>query len=135
MKKLLKSITILSIVFAGVLAFTSPASAAWSGYQTSKKVRVYTDSTNYSGRATSVNWKAQKTTSGRVYYDAMLIRTDNFSNTGVQRGNFTSSTPLKKFTLSKARPGTYQVVVNIYTDKAERKYVGTVRSAKIYIKR
>ncbi|MEC1900980.1 hypothetical protein [Bacillus atrophaeus] len=135
MKKLFKSIILSAVLLTGAAVVAPSASAVWSGYQTSKKVRVYTDSTNYSGRATSVDWKAQKTTSGRVYYDAMLIRTDNFSNTGVQRGNFTSSTPLKKFSLSKARPGTYQVVVNIYTDKAERKYVGTVRSAKIYIKR
>ncbi|MCY9196005.1 hypothetical protein MOE86_04610 [Bacillus atrophaeus] len=135
MKKLFKTIILSAVLLMGAVAVAPSASAAWSGYQTSKKVRVYTDSTNYSGRATSVDWKAQKTTSGRVYYDAMLIRTDNFSNTGVQRGNFTSSTPLKKFSLSKARPGTYQVVVNIYTDKAERNYVGTVRSAKIYIKR
>ncbi|MED4843906.1 hypothetical protein [Bacillus atrophaeus] len=133
MKKII--FTLIAVITLGVTVWPGSASAAWSGYQTSKKVRVYTDSTNYSGRATSVDWKAQKTTSGRVYYDAMLIRTDNFSNTGVQRGNFTSSTPLKKFSLSKARPGTYQVVVNIYTDKAERNYIGTVRSAKIYIKR
>ncbi|PRS02357.1 hypothetical protein C6W22_20855 [Bacillus atrophaeus] len=133
MKKII--FTLIAVITLGVTVWAGSASAAWSSYQTSKKVRVYTDSTNYSGRATSVDWKAQKTTSGRVYYDAMLIRTDNFSNTGVQRGKFTSSTPLKKFSLSKARPGTYQVVVNIYTDKAERNYVGTVRSAKIYIKR
>ncbi|WP_340639561.1 hypothetical protein [Bacillus atrophaeus] len=133
MKKII--FALIAVITLGVTVWPGSASAAWSSYQTSKKVRVYTDSTNYSGQATSVDWKAQKTTSGRVYYDAMLIRTDNFSNTGVQRGNFTSSTPLKKFSLSKARPGTYQVVVNIYTDKAERKYVGTVRSAKIYIKR
>ncbi|MCY9097418.1 hypothetical protein MOE96_21460 [Bacillus inaquosorum] len=134
MKNLLKPITVLLILCAGVLAFTSSASAAWSGYQTSKKVRVYTDATTYSTRATSVDWKAQKTTSGRVYYSAMLIRTDNYSNSGAQRGNFTSGTPLKKFSLSKTRPGTYQVVINLYSDSSERKYIGTARSAKIYIK-
>ncbi len=134
MKNLLKPITVLLILCAGVLAFTSSASAAWSGYQTSKKVRVYTDATTYTTRATSVDWKAQKTTSGRVYYSAMLIRTDNYSNSGAQRGNFTSGTPLKKFSLSKTRPGTYQVVINLYSDSSERKYIGTARSAKIYIK-
>lgn len=134
MKNLLKPITVLLILCAGVLAFTSSASAAWSGYQTSKKVRVYTDATTYTTRATSVDWKAQKTTSGRVYYSAMLIRTDNYSNSGAQRGNFTSGTPLKKFSLSKTRPGTYQVVINLYSDSSERNYIGTARSAKIYIK-
>ena len=71
----------------------------------------------------------------KVYYSAMLVRTDNYSNSGTQRGSFTSGTPLKKFSLSKTRPGTYQVVVNIYSDSAERHYIGTARSAKIYIKR
>ncbi|MCY7895121.1 hypothetical protein [Bacillus vallismortis] len=134
MKNLLKPITVLLILCAGVLAFTSPASAAWSGYQTSKKVRVYTDATTYSTRATSVDWKAQKTTSGRVYYSAMLIRTDNYSNSGAQRGYFTTTTPLKRFSLSGVEPGTYQVVINIYKDLKERNYIGSARSAKIYIK-
>ncbi|MDR4436587.1 hypothetical protein [Bacillus tequilensis] len=134
MKRLLKPVTILSILLTGILTFTSPVSAAWSGYQTSKKVRVYTDATTYSKSATSADWKAQKTTSGRVFYSAMLIRTDNYSNSGAQRGNFTSGTPLKKFSLSKTRPGTYQVVINLYSDSSERNYIGTARSAKIHIK-
>ncbi|MEC1652034.1 hypothetical protein P9D74_13940 [Bacillus vallismortis] len=134
MKRLLKTVTILSILLTGLLTFTSPASAVWSGYQTSKKVRVYTDATTYSTRATSVDWKAQKTTAGRVYYSAMLIRTDNYSNSGVQRGYFTSTTPMKRFSLSGVKPGIYQVVINIYKDSKERNYIGTARSAKIYIK-
>ncbi|AUS12416.1 hypothetical protein [Bacillus subtilis] len=125
---------LVAVITLGVTILPEGASAAWSGYQTSKKVRVYTDATTYSKSATSVDWKAQKTTSGRVYYSAMLIRTDNYSNSGAQRGNFTSGTPLKKFSLSKTRPGTYQVVINLYSDSSERKYIGTARSAKIYIK-
>ncbi|MEC3639788.1 hypothetical protein [Bacillus halotolerans] len=132
MKKILLTVTLTATLFGSL--FPMEVSAAWSGYQTSKKVRIYTDATTYSTRATSVDWKAQKTTSGRVYYSAMLIRTDNYSNSGAQRGNFTSGTPLKKFSLSKTRPGTYQVVINLYSDSSERKYIGTARSAKIYIK-
>ncbi|MFE6374554.1 hypothetical protein ACFVRA_14200 [Bacillus subtilis] len=124
MKKII--FALVAVITLGVTILPEGASAAWSGYQTSKKVRVYTDATTYSKSATSVDWKAQKTTSGRVYYSAMLIRTDNYSNSGTQRGNFTSGTPLKKFSLSKTRPGTY--------DSSERKYIDTARSAKIYIK-
>ncbi|MCY8420272.1 hypothetical protein [Bacillus inaquosorum] len=132
MKKII--FALVAVITLGVTILPEGVSAAWSGYQTSKKVRIYTDATTYSTRATSVDWKAQKTTSGRVYYSAMLIRTDNYSNSGAQQGNFTSSTPLKKFSLSKTRPGTYQVVINLYSDSSERKYIGTARSAKIYIK-
>ncbi|MEC1583693.1 hypothetical protein P9D48_20790 [Bacillus subtilis] len=132
MKKILLTVTLAASFFVSL--FPVEVSAAWSGYQTGKKVRIYTDATTYSTRATSVDWKAQKTTSGRVYYSAMLIRTDNYSNSGAQRGNFTSGTPLKKFSLSKTRPGTYQVVINLYSDSSERNYIGTARSAKIYIK-
>ncbi|ALV02203.1 hypothetical protein JD965_13500 [Bacillus siamensis] len=133
MKKII--FTLVAVITLGVTVLPESASAAWSGYQTSKKVRVYTDAITYSKSAISVDWKAQKTTSGRVYYSAMLVRTDNYSNSGVQRGNFTTGTSLKKFSLSKTRPGTYQVVVNIYSDSGERHYIGTARSAKINIKR
>ncbi|WP_282627657.1 hypothetical protein [Bacillus subtilis] len=125
---------LVAVITLGVTILPEGASAAWSGYQTSKKVRIYTDATTYSTRATSVDWKAQKTTSGRVYYSAMLVRTDNYSNSGAQRGYFTSTTPLKRFSLSGAKPGTYQVVINIYKDSKERNYIGSARSAKIYIK-
>lgn len=133
MKKII--LALVAVITLGSMVLPESASAAWSGYQTSKKVRVYTDATSYSKSASSVDWKAQKTTSGKVYYSAMLVRTDNYSNSGAQRGSFTSGTPLKKFSLSKTRPGTYQVVVNIYSDSSERHYIGTARSAKIYIKR
>ncbi|PNB40093.1 hypothetical protein C1X64_39495, partial [Pseudomonas sp. GW456-E7] len=71
MKKII--FTLVAVITLGVLVWPESASAAWSGYQTSKKVRVYTDATTYSKSATSVDWKAQKTTSGRIYYSAMLV--------------------------------------------------------------
>lgn len=132
MKKII--FALVSVITLGVTVLPEGVSAAWSGYQTSKKVRIYTDATTYSTRATSVDWKAQKTTSGRVYYSAMLVRTDNYSNSGAQRGYFTSTTPMKRFSLSGVKPGTYQVVINIYKDSKERNYIGSARSAKIYIK-
>ncbi|OIK22157.1 hypothetical protein [Bacillus amyloliquefaciens] len=134
MKKLLKSIILSAALLMGAAAVAPSASAAWSGYQTGKKVRVYTDASTYSSRATSVDWKAEKTTAGRVYYSAMLVRSDNYSNSGAQRGNFTTATPLKRFSLSGVKPGTYRVIVNIYSDANERNYIGSASSAKIYIK-
>ncbi|WP_345805695.1 hypothetical protein [Bacillus subtilis] len=132
MKKII--FALVAVITLGVTVLPEGVSAAWSGYQTSKKVRIYTDATTYSTRATSVDWKAQKTTSGRVYYSAMLVRTDNYSNSGAHRGYFTSTTPMKRFSLSGVKPGTYQVVINIYKDSKERNYIGSARSAKIYIK-
>ncbi|KXZ21821.1 hypothetical protein P4T89_03560 [Bacillus nakamurai] len=134
MKKLFKSIIISAALLMGTAAVAPSASATWSGHQTSKKVRVYTDETTYSSRATSVDWKAEKSTAGRVYYSAMLIRSDNYSNSSAQRGNFITTTPLKKFSLSGVKPGTYRVIVNIYSDSNERNYIGSASSAKLYIK-
>lgn len=92
------SVNYLSVVLLmGAGAVAPPACAD----ETSKKVRVYTDATTYSYRATSVDWKAEKITASRIYYSAMLVRFHNYSNSGAQWGNFTIATPLKRFSLSE----------------------------------
>ncbi|MGG0052145.1 hypothetical protein [Bacillus atrophaeus] len=145
MKKLLKSITILSIVFAGVLAFTSPASAAWSGWQTEAfghKARVYTDATTYTSKATTIDWKAEKKGSSTLYYTAGVYKKRSgggLTDTKmVQRGSFKTATPMKSFNVktirNKTGKGTYVIQLDCYSDSGKRHYIGTFESAKFYVK-
>nr|WP_307894707.1 hypothetical protein [Bacillus swezeyi] len=106
--------------------------------------RVYSLTTPYyySG-AKTVDWRAEKKGSGRLYYTAGVYK--NRSGGGltdtnlVQRGYFNHSTPLKSFSVSEIRKrtgkGTYVIQFDCYTNSAKNKYIGTFESKKFYIKR
>ncbi|MGI6836129.1 hypothetical protein RY280_23450 [Bacillus paralicheniformis] len=145
MKKLIKTITTLSLLISGTLLFSQSAAAVWSPWQKEAlghTARVFTDDTNYYSGAKTVDWKAEKKGSGTLYYTAGVYKKRSgggLTDTNlVQRGYFKHSTPLKSFSVSEMRKrtgkGAYVIQIDCYTDAKKNNYVGTFESKTFYIK-
>ncbi|EME75376.1 hypothetical protein OZL92_22585 [Bacillus sonorensis] len=145
MKKLIKTIVMLSLLISGTLLFSQSAAAVWSPWQTEvfgHTARIFTDDTNYYSGAKTVDWRAEKKGSGTLYYTAGVYK--KRSNGGlidtnlVQRGSFKHSTPLKSFGVSQLRKrtgkGAYVIQLDCYTDAKKNNYIGTFESKTFYIK-
>lgn len=145
MKKLLKTILILSLLLPGTLLFSQSAAAVWSPWKTElfgHTARVFTDDTNYYSGAKTVDWRAEKKGSGTLYYTAGVYKKRSgggLTDTNlVQRGYFKNSTPLKSFSVNEIRKrtgkGSYVIQLDCYTDAKKNNYVGTFESKTFYIK-
>ncbi|AYJ76181.1 hypothetical protein BSP7_065 [Bacillus phage BSP7] len=144
MKKVTMVLTCLTLVILGFVSVPK-AEAAWSGWQsltTGYTGRVYTDATTYTSRASTIDWKVEKKGSSKVYYTAKLYKWNNngLVYTGQSAGGyFFYSTPLKSFSVPKARKATgnggYQIKVELYNSyiKDKAHYKGTLNSSKFYI--
>ncbi|MCR4368195.1 MULTISPECIES: hypothetical protein [Bacillus amyloliquefaciens group] len=142
----MKKIIIASILLlTGVFGFNLNASAAWSGWQKESlghTARVYTDASNYSSSATTVDWKIEKKGSSTLYYTAGVYKKRSgggYTDTNlVQRGSFKTVTPMKSFNVQSIRnktgKGSYVIQVDCYTDSSKNHYVGTFQSAAFNIK-
>lgn len=145
MKKLIKTISTLSLLLSGTLLFSQPAAAVWSPWQKEAfghTARIFTDDTNYYSGAKTVDWRAEKKGSGTLYYTAGVYKKRSgggLTDTNlVQRGYFKHSTPLKSFSVSEIRKrtgkGSYVIQLDCYTDAKKNNYVGTFESKTFYIK-
>ncbi|KAA6450972.1 hypothetical protein [Bacillus swezeyi] len=145
MKKLFKSIVMLSLLLSGSLLFSQSAAAVWSPWKTElfgHTARIFTDDTYYYSGAKTVDWRAEKKGSGTLYYTASVYkkRSDGglIDTNLVQRGYFKHSTPLKSFSVptikKRTGKGTYVIYLDSYTDSAKNNYIGTFESKKFYIK-
>ncbi|MFN2746947.1 hypothetical protein ACINLE_17590 [Bacillus sp. z60-18] len=145
MKKLIKTIVTLSLLLSGSLLFSQSAAAVWSPWQTElfgHTARVFTDDTYYYSGAKTVDWRAEKKGSSKLYYTAGVYkkRSDGglIDTNLVSRGYFRYSTPLKSFSVTEIRKrtgkGTYVIQLDCYTDSAKSNYIGTFESKKFYIK-
>ena len=142
MKKLFKSIILSAALFTGAAAVAPSASAAWSPWGNYKggAMRVYTDATTYTAKATTIDYKIQKKGSKKYYYKAILYKwTDSgLIHTGqYSSGSFTGSTPMKKFSVTSARRntgnGTYIVKYNLYSKSNWTGFVGSPTSNWFFI--
>ncbi|HEQ3553565.1 hypothetical protein ACX3X3_13545 [Bacillus subtilis] len=140
MKKII--FALVAVITLGVTVWPESASAAWSGWQNRNgySIRVYTDATTYTPRATSIDYKAEKKGSSRLYYKAILYKYTNSGliHTGrVGSGSFTSSTPFKSFSVSSVRreygTGTYLIKYNLYKNSNWTGYIGSANSNRFYI--
>ena len=142
MKKIFKSIIVSAAILTGATAAAPSASAAWSPWKTytGGTMRVYTDATTYTPRATTIDYKMEKKGSKKYYYKAILYKwTDSgLIHTGqYSSGSFTGSTPMKSFSVTSARRetgnGTYIVKYNLYTKSNWTGFVGSPTSSKFFI--
>jgi len=145
MKKQIKTIVVLSLLLSGSLLFSQSAAAVWSPWQTElfgHTARIFTDDTNYYSGAKTVDWRAEKKGSSKLYYTASVYKKRSgggLTDTNlVQRGYFKHSTPLKSFSFSEIRKrtgkGSYVIQLDCYTDAKKNNYVGTFESKTFYIK-
>ncbi|MGE7997530.1 hypothetical protein ACQKOF_02380 [Lysinibacillus sp. NPDC093190] len=119
-----------------------PAQAAWSDWQSVSKagsgckVRVYTDATNYSAKATTVDAKAESNGKcGTLYYDMRLtwMGSDSMSH-DITSGSFSSNTPTKSLKIGDVYENekTY-IRLYLFTDSAWTNDAGLVVSDTIYL--
>ncbi|MCY8755659.1 hypothetical protein [Bacillus haynesii] len=145
MKNPFKIIVTLSLLLSGSLLFSQSAAAVWSPWQTElfgHTARIFTDDTNYYSGAKTVDWRAEKKGSSKLYYTASVYKKRSgggLTDTNlVQRGYFKHSTPLKSFSFSEIRKrtgkGSYVIQLDCYADAKKNKYVGTFESKTFYIK-
>ena len=145
MKNPFKIIVTLSLLLSGSLLFSQSAAAVWSPWQTElfgHTARIFTDDTNYYSGAKTVDWRAEKKGSSKLYYTASVYKKRSgggLTDTNlVQRGYFKHSTPLKSFSFSEIRKrtgkGSYVIQLDCYTDAKKNNYVGTFESKTFYIK-
>ncbi|QFG05359.1 hypothetical protein 022DV001_47 [Bacillus phage 022DV001] len=141
---MIKKIILSAVVMSAVLAVIFPyeASAAWSGWQNRNgySIRVYTDATTYTPKASTIDYKAEKKGTVRLYYKAILYKytSKGLIHTGqVGSGSFTSSTPFKSFSVRSARReygnGTYLIKYNLYKKSNWTGYIGSANSSYFYI--
>lgn len=135
------TLIVAGITFSGVFMSTGKAEAAWSGWQTKGgyTVKVYTDASTYTSRASSIKWRMKKKGSSKLYYKAYICKWINrglFSG-GSVTGYFKVSTPLKTYSVSPVRKklgnGTYIVRVFLFKDAKKKKMIGSFDSKKIRI--
>ncbi|MFE5206808.1 hypothetical protein [Bacillus cereus] len=133
---------LVAVITLGVLVLPESASAAWSGWQNRNghSIRVWTDATTYSPSASTIDYKAEKKGSKRLYYKAILYKWSDkgLIHTGrVGSGSFTGSTPVKSFSVPSVRreygTGTYLIKYNLYSKSNWTGYVGSVNSNRFYI--
>ncbi|MBQ4817272.1 hypothetical protein [Bacillus pumilus] len=137
---------VISFVFLCVSIFFSiDASAATSKWQTpyfaksSCKVRVWTDATNYSKTAKTVDFTIEQNGKcGELRYQAHLSPIALYTyNAKFVRGSFKYKTPLKKLSLNlpeyKQRGYEAKVFVDLYSKNG--KDLGFVESNKLNIKK
>ncbi|MFE4024481.1 hypothetical protein ACFXPZ_45235, partial [Streptomyces sp. NPDC059101] len=132
----------VSDINLGVLVLPDCASAAWTGWNNrhGHSIRVWTDATTYSPSASTIDYKAEKKGSKRLYYKAILYKWSDkgLIHTGrVGSGSFTGSTPVKSFSVPSVRreygTGTYLIKYNLYSKSNWTGYVGSVNSNRFYI--
>ncbi|MDA7026251.1 cell wall-binding protein [Bacillus sp. CLL-7-23] len=101
---------IVTLIFSTVLCLipnekAEAAMGKWQNVEKGCKVRIWTDATTYTKRATSIDWYAE--TNGRcgtLKYDARIfIRGERYVWYHNLSGSFAKRTPTKKFLLSKVR--------------------------------
>ncbi|MEC0715381.1 hypothetical protein P8874_04475 [Bacillus licheniformis] len=145
MKNPFKIIVTLSLLLSGSLLFSQSAAAVWSPWQTElfgHTTRIFTDDTNYYSGAKTVDWRAEKKGSSKLYYTASVYKKRSgggLTDTNlVQRGYFKHSTPLKSFSFSEIRKrtgkGSYVIQLDSYTDAKKNNYIGAFESKQFYIK-
>ncbi|WP_339226962.1 hypothetical protein [Bacillus sp. FSL K6-0972] len=145
MKNPFKIIVTLSLLLSGSLLFSQSAAAVWSPWQTElfgHTARIFTDDTNYYSGAKTVDWRAEKKGSSKLYYTASVYKKRSgggLTDTNlVQRGYFKHSTPLKSFSFSEIRKrtgkGSYVIQLDCYTDAKKNNYIGAFESKQFYIK-
>ena len=142
MKKIFKIsplILSVSLIAGGLMLPTEKADAAWSSYQkagdafgTNCKVRVYTDLTNYTSVANTVDAIAQTNgqCSGTIYYDMYIpdpLVPSGFIGSN-ERGAFTKQTPTKYFNINGVKSTrTTNVWVDLYKNS---NYTGSQEQVK-----
>ncbi|MDM5297709.1 hypothetical protein QUF51_06045 [Bacillus pumilus] len=137
---------IISFVFLCVSIFFSiDASAATSNWKTplfaksTCKVRIWTDATNYSKNAKTVDFTIEQNGKcGELKYMAHISPTSLYTyNATFVRGSFKYKTPLKKLTLNlpEYKYKGYEAVVHVDIDSKNGKELGFVDSKKIYIQK
>jgi hypothetical protein len=139
---------LFGILFAAILALTAaiPASAG-NGPVGACGTTVWTDATNYSTSATTVDFKASKGSScGTVYYKARVEQLYNGRAYAVgssgPTGYFQTATPIKKINIDWIKgampynvsgPESIRLKVLLYSDSAMSNYIGVAYSHTLYI--
>ncbi|MDP0484150.1 hypothetical protein [Bacillus subtilis] len=147
MRFLLKKSTLLIttlLIISTSFAFDSTAEAATSSWQTVNgvkgcKVRVYTDASTYSKRASSIDTYAETNGKcGTLNYRMGVTTRDGEWNLGNYfiKGSFSKRTPIKKFYFSKlAKPEfkeRWEVNVELYKGS---KFKDAVQSKIFYVEK
>ncbi|MBC1209313.1 cell wall-binding protein [Listeria booriae] len=129
-KLLMLILIVATLVFSG-FALPTKADAAltgWKNVKTGGQVRIYTDYTTYTSKATSVDTYIQSNgKTGTLYYSG-IINSGEQSGANSITGSFSSQSPVKQLKFLKGGPwkGTFFVTYFLYSDAKHTKYIGSV---------
>ncbi|EPC8411463.1 hypothetical protein ACR3AM_005933 [Bacillus thuringiensis] len=144
MQKTIKFLFVLSLIISSSFFVTKKADAAWSDWNNVPnaakdcKVRVYTDATNYSSTAKTVDAKAE--TNGKCgtlyYFMALSWNGLDSASHDTTTGSFSSNTPVKQLKIGTVYDDeTTYVSLVLFSDADRTKEIGRLASNTIYLKK